>query len=1233
MRPRQFFCWALLLGLAVAVALIGDGGQAAVTVASPGAVTVREPAFGLPHIYADTDLELARENGREIAKDRLGQLILISRVARGTLYQAFGALDPSTLGDDIQVRREGYTSSELNNMFQKLPEDLQAYILAYCEGVNDTIDDIYAGTLPEPLEVNLLRTLLGLGNDLFGNATAISDQPDPYYKAPGGADPEHPHGGFQYTPELASAIAVLQTGTFGSESYDEVSRLGELNGLLEKAPDTGQQIWDDLNFLNDPLAPVTVPDPATPGFGGPLAQNVAPAQSAVASAAGFPAYDYDATLEALTQLRDHREEFARSLGAWPEMGSYAWTIGGQRSATGNPWLGGFPQMGIQVPSIMHFVENRSGEGADHRIGAIGMELVGGPFVIIGHTDHVAWTSTTAQLKNNDSVLEKLILEKTDSLRYNDEGSPAPMVTYTEQARGPAGSTVPIVVWRTHERTANGKSNGGSRPVQAFQGDASGKVDSATLTTLAAAGAFSGDFSGGFVAVTRGAGAGQMRPIASSTGDTLTLDPSDAWTTTPDATSEYVAVKPGNDIVAISLEKAFWMEESTTFTGWTMFQRSESIMDIRRAARMMPGTHNFLAADNLPFDGTGTDLGQGTSNIGYWSAGFSRVRQGASPTDSRLPMDGTAPNGLVVVGGTVDRASADTLISAGAFSGSDFSPPPVNFRMENPSQQGSEHIVTITAGDGYKQTRRIASNTADTLTLEEPWGVVPSPGDLFEVYEIVAMPEAINPGQGYTANWNNKAATADENDAFSDDVGRGFGREFRSTFIMERLAADSSWTRDDQRQLNKDVAGLDPRGKLGRYLIPRLREAVDAVGTGGNPQVETVLAALEAHNGSPYFGRYLVDPVTDTTAAGELVFLNELLNHLADAIYGDELAGTGVDIPKGSLELVELPGGMSMASSVVQHAIDTAAGNPAGRYVQKYSGNYFNGADWRVVVRDALADTIADLGGIPADVPRPQEQYVHPLSALSPKLKFESTPLGNRGTWEQIVEAGPVVLGEFIFPLGQSGFVDAGGNPDPNASSLQSIWGEWRFVPMLHISEDLATDPDGDVDNDGVLDGFEKWYFGSNSPQPTADADGDGASLLDEFRHGLDPTAADTDGDGLPDGFELANACLRPQARDAQADPDGDGLTNLQEYSAGSDPCSAGPAAPPPATASPAASPPAPPAGTPAPGTPAAPPPSGQAGPMEGEGGGLASWWYAVAAAAALVVTGSLILLGRARRPG
>ena len=116
--------------------------------------------------------------------------------------------------------------------------------------------------------------MLGFGDDLFGNATNISDQIDPYYRAPG-ADPERPNAGFQFTPEMAVSIGILEVRNFGLESFDEPARLAELQALIAKHGDAaGAQIWDDLNFLNDPLAPVTVPDPTTPGYGGPLALRI-----------------------------------------------------------------------------------------------------------------------------------------------------------------------------------------------------------------------------------------------------------------------------------------------------------------------------------------------------------------------------------------------------------------------------------------------------------------------------------------------------------------------------------------------------------------------------------------------------------------------------------------------------------------------------------------------------------------------------------------------------------------------------------------------------------------------------------------------------------------------------------------------------------------------------------------------------------------------------------------------
>ncbi|MFA5204725.1 MAG: hypothetical protein WC708_10020 [Lentisphaeria bacterium] len=67
----------------------------------------------------------------------------------------------------------------------------------------------------------------------------------------------------------------------------------------------------------------------------------------------------------------------------------------------------------------------------------------------------------------------------------------------------------------------------------------------------------------------------------------------------------------------------------------------------------------------------------------------------------------------------------------------------------------------------------------------------------------------------------------------------------------------------------------------------------------------------------------------------------------------------------------------------------------------------------------------------------------------------------------------------------------------------------------------------------------------------SDADGL-ADAIERFVYGTDPTQADTDFDGMPDGWEVAND-LNPLTVDAALDTDGDGLTNLQEYLAGIDP--------------------------------------------------------------------------------
>ena len=63
-----------------------------------------------------------------------------------------------------------------------------------------------------------------------------------------------------------------------------------------------------------------------------------------------------------------------------------------------------------------------------------------------------------------------------------------------------------------------------------------------------------------------------------------------------------------------------------------------------------------------------------------------------------------------------------------------------------------------------------------------------------------------------------------------------------------------------------------------------------------------------------------------------------------------------------------------------------------------------------------------------------------------------------------------------------------------------------------------------------------------------------SGLSDQFTAKTVDIAVDTDGDGLPDAWELAHG-LNPNVPDADADPDHDGLTNRMEYNAGTNPAS------------------------------------------------------------------------------
>lgn len=107
---------------------------------------------------------------------------------------------------------------------------------------------------------------------------------------------------------------------------------------------------------------------------------------------------------------------------------------------------------------------------------------------------------------------------------------------------------------------------------------------------------------------------------------------------------------------------------------------------------------------------------------------------------------------------------------------------------------------------------------------------------------------------------------------------------------------------------------------------------------------------------------------------------------------------------------------------------------------------------------------------------------------------------------------------------------------------------------------LGTDKnDPDTDGDGLTDGYEVFYLGTDPLKADSDDNGvndgdedqdnDGLSNLKECELGTDPHNADTDGDGLTDGDEVNIHGTDP----LKYDTDDDGISDGDEIALGLDP--------------------------------------------------------------------------------
>ena len=116
--------------------------------------TITRDSQGIWHIEGDSLYDTFEAMGYAVATDRLFQMELYRRQARGTLSELFGAefLGSDFLSTDIFLRNLMYSEDELTELFEELSPDAQALIQGYVDGVNQRIAEIYTNFMLMPYE-------------------------------------------------------------------------------------------------------------------------------------------------------------------------------------------------------------------------------------------------------------------------------------------------------------------------------------------------------------------------------------------------------------------------------------------------------------------------------------------------------------------------------------------------------------------------------------------------------------------------------------------------------------------------------------------------------------------------------------------------------------------------------------------------------------------------------------------------------------------------------------------------------------------------------------------------------------------------------------------------------------------------------------------------------------------------------------------------------------------------
>ncbi len=305
-------------------------------------VTVRRDERGIPYIEAKNDEDLYFAQGYVTASDRLWQMDLLRRSERGELAEVLGS---AALEQDKQHRTLGF-AQEVETEIARASPGTRAVLEAYARGVNAYIASLDAKTLPPEFQI------------------------------------------LQYKPKPWTPADSLLVGKLFAEALSNTWRLDIMRAAFASLP------AEKRAGLMPEISPLDVLV-----VGKDSKDNNKKTSATQGSTNSFSS-------ETLLALACDQEVAAQSLG---RVGLYAeglaasnnWVVSGKHTASGKPLLANDPHLQASAPSIWYMV-HLSAPG----LRVAGVTAPGGPGVIIGHNDHIAWGMTNVGPDVQDLYEEK-----------------------------------------------------------------------------------------------------------------------------------------------------------------------------------------------------------------------------------------------------------------------------------------------------------------------------------------------------------------------------------------------------------------------------------------------------------------------------------------------------------------------------------------------------------------------------------------------------------------------------------------------------------------------------------------------------------------------------------------------------------------------------------------------------------------------------------------------------------